>query len=88
MFDFYAVWCAPCRKVDAHVFALLGKRNDLALRKLNVVSWDTPLAQRYLKNAPDLPYIMVYGKQGKRVATITGLDLEALDEAIAKAGAQ
>ncbi|HEY0709551.1 MAG TPA: hypothetical protein VGG33_22260, partial [Polyangia bacterium] len=26
LFDFYAVWCAPCRKIDAHVFQLLGKR--------------------------------------------------------------
>ncbi len=50
VFDFYAVWCAPCRKIDAHVFALLGKRGDLAVRKLNVVSWDTPLAARYLKD--------------------------------------
>jgi thiol-disulfide isomerase/thioredoxin len=88
LFDFYAVWCAPCRKIDAHVFALLGKRTDLALRKLNVVSWETPLAERYLKNIPNLPYVLVYGKDGKRVGAVTGLDLEALDRAIAKAGAQ
>ena len=86
LFDFYAVWCAPCRKIDAHVFALLGKRSDLALRKLNVVSWDTPLAARYLKNIPDLPYVVVYGKNGKRVDAVAGFDLEALDRAIAAAG--
>ncbi|HEY0705917.1 MAG TPA: thioredoxin family protein, partial [Polyangia bacterium] len=64
-----------------------GKRNDLALRKLNVVSWETPLAERYLKSAADLPYIVVYGKDGKRVAAISGFDLPALDRAIAKASA-
>jgi thiol-disulfide isomerase/thioredoxin len=85
LFDFYAVWCAPCRKIDAHVFALLGKRGDLALRKLNVVSWETPLAQRYLKSIPSLPYLLVYGKNGQRVEAVAGLDLEALDRAIARA---
>jgi thiol-disulfide isomerase/thioredoxin len=85
LFDFYAVWCAPCRKIDGHVFALLGKRNDLAVRKLNVVDWETPLASRYLKNVPSLPYVLVYGKDGKRVAAVAGLDLAALDRAIANA---
>jgi thiol-disulfide isomerase/thioredoxin len=85
LFDFYAVWCAPCRKVDAHIFGLLGKRKDLALRKLNVVSWETPLAARYLKDVPGLPYIVVYGKDGKRSATVAGLDLKKLDKAIAAA---
>jgi thiol-disulfide isomerase/thioredoxin len=86
LFDFYAVWCAPCRKIDAHVFALLGKRGDLALRKLNVVSWQTPLAERYLKNVSDLPYVVVYGRDGKKVDTVSGFDLAALDRAIEKAG--
>ena len=86
IFDFYAVWCAPCRKIDAHVFALLGQRRDLALRKLNVVSWETPLAGRYLAGVPNLPYVVVYGKDGKRVEAVAGLDLDALDRAIARAG--
>ena len=85
LFDFYAVWCAPCRKIDAHVFAMLGKRTDVAVRKLNVVSWETPLAARYLKDVPSLPYVVVYGKDGKRVASVAGLDLGALDKAIADA---
>ncbi len=88
LFDFYAVWCAPCRKIDAHVYALLASRGDLALRKLNVVSWETPLAARYLKNIPNLPYIVVHGKDGRRVDAVAGLDLPALDRAIARAGAR
>lgn len=87
VFDFYAVWCAPCRKIDAHLFPLLGRRSDLAVRKLNVVSWETPVAERYLRNASSLPYVVVYGKRGQRVAAIAGLDLDAIDRAIDKAGA-
>jgi thiol-disulfide isomerase/thioredoxin len=87
LFDFYAVWCAPCRKIDAHVFGLLRNRSDLAVRKLNIVSWETPLAGRYLKDIPSLPYVVVYGKNGQRVATVADFDLEALDKAIARASA-
>ena len=85
LFDFYAVWCAPCRKIDAHVFALLDRRKDLAVRKLNVVSWETPLAERYLRTSPSLPYLLVYGRDGRRVQAIEGFDLAALDRAIEKA---
>jgi thiol-disulfide isomerase/thioredoxin len=88
LFDFYAVWCAPCRKIDVHVFGLLATRNDLAVRKLNVVSWETPLARRYLKNVPNLPYLLVFGKDGRRVEAVSGLDLPALDRAIARASAR
>lgn len=88
IFDFYAVWCAPCRRIDAHVFALLGKRPDLAVRKLNVVSWDTPLAARYLKDVPSLPYVVIFGKDGKRLRAVAGFDVDALDKAIAEASAR
>ena len=85
VFDFYAAWCQPCQQLDAHVVALLGQRSDVALRKLNVVSWDTPLAARYLARAPTLPLVVVYGRDGTKIDSITGLDLAALDAAIEKA---
>lgn len=88
IFDFYADWCAPCRKIDAHVYRLLQQRQDLALRKLNVVSWETPLAKRHLAQVPSLPYLVVYGSDGKLVRAIAGFDLAALDKAIAEGAAQ
>jgi thiol-disulfide isomerase/thioredoxin len=88
LFDFYAVWCAPCRKIDVHVAQILGKRQDLAVRKLNVVSWETPLARRHLRDISNLPYVLVYGKDGRRVAAVSGLDLPALDRAINEASAR
>jgi thiol-disulfide isomerase/thioredoxin len=83
--DFSAIWCAPCRTLDEHMLATLGKRQDVAYRKLDVGDWDTPLAQRYLQGIPSLPYVIVYGKNGQKVDSIAGLDLARLDAAIGKA---
>jgi thiol-disulfide isomerase/thioredoxin len=85
VFDFYAEWCAACRKVDGHMFARLARGEQIAYRKLNLVDWDTPLAQRFVKDVPSLPFVVVYGADGKQVATLTGADLAALDKAIATA---
>jgi thiol-disulfide isomerase/thioredoxin len=80
--DFSAIWCEPCRKLDEHVLGILQKRPDVAYRKLDIGDWDTPLAQRYLKGIPSLPYVIVFDKRGQRVEAIAGLDLAKVDLAI------
>ena len=90
IFDFYADWCGPCRRVDEHVYEVLRARADVAYRKLNVVSWESPLALHHLVAAqvPDLPYVVIYGKDGKRLRSISGLDLNKLDQALLDGGAR
>ena len=85
LFDFYADWCGPCRRVDEHVFALLKARGDVAYRKLNIVSWETPLAKHFLAGVASLPYVIVYGKDGKLAGKMVGLKLDELDRAIGAA---
>ncbi|WP_437677646.1 TlpA family protein disulfide reductase [Sorangium sp. So ce131] len=86
--DFAANWCMPCRKLDAHMAKVLETRRDIAYRKLDIVDWDTPLAQRYLKKVPKLPYVIVHDVNGAPVETIAGLEIERLDAALARAGAR
>jgi thiol-disulfide isomerase/thioredoxin len=79
VFDFRADWCPPCRKVDEHLFAKLETRHDIAVRKLNVVSWESPIAERWLRDVPELPLLVVYGPDGTRLAELSGAKLDALD---------
>lgn len=86
VFDFYAEWCAACRKVDGHVYKRLADGDaKLAYRKLNIVEWESPLGKRYVKDVPSLPYVVIYGVDGKRYKTLHGADIKALDQAIADA---
>lgn len=82
VFDFYATWCGPCREVDREMLSILMEDSEVALRKLNVVDWETPVVERYLKNVPNLPYVIVYSQTGERVAAIAGLHLDKLRNAI------
>ncbi len=87
VFDFYADWCAACRKVDGHVYKLIaGGNRHLAYRKMNIVEWESPLAERYVKNVPSLPFVVIHGRDGKRFTALHGADLAALDRALTEAG--
>jgi thiol:disulfide interchange protein len=85
VFDFYADWCEPCVIIDQELFSIVTRHGDVAVRKVNVVDWDTPVAARYLSRVPELPYLIVYAPDGRRVASLTGVRVPALRKAIAQA---
>jgi thiol-disulfide isomerase/thioredoxin len=80
--DFYAEWCGPCHEVDEHLAQLLAKRSDIAVRKIEIVDWNSPAAKHYLTKASEIPYQIVFDKQGRQVAIVSGFDLGKLDAAI------
>ena len=86
--DFSGIWCRPCRKIDEHMVKVLGQKKDIAYRRLDIGDWDSPLSRRYLKDIPQLPYVIVYGAKGEKVYEIVGVDLDRLDKAIAKGESQ
>ena len=67
LIDFYADWCPNCRRMNPVLEALAGRSPDrLAIRKVNVISWDSPVARQYSLTA--LPHLLLYGPQGDLVA--------------------
>jgi len=69
VFDFWATWCEPCKKLDP-LLADLARRypGKLAIRKINVIDWDSAATAKYLNPGGfNLPHIKVYGTLGKRV---------------------
>ena len=82
VFDVYADWCGPCREVDKHLRDVVAARADVAVRRLNVVDFDSPLARELGPRVDTLPYLAVFSPAGKRT-DISGLDLKKLDAALA-----
>jgi len=67
VFDFYADWCAPCRYLTPQLERLVEQHPDrLAMRKVDVVDWESPVARQYRIDA--VPYLVLFGPDGARLA--------------------
>ncbi|HLU65520.1 MAG TPA: thioredoxin family protein [Kofleriaceae bacterium] len=66
VFDFWAPWCAPCIELDAALRELAARHpGRLAIRRINVVDWDSPAAERYLTpRGFNLPHLKVMRADG------------------------
>jgi len=75
VFDLFADWCGPCALVDQELHQILEGRNDVAVRKLNVQTFESPLSDELQLQA--LPYLVVFTPGGER-KEIEGADLQEL----------
>ncbi|HEU4401877.1 MAG TPA: thioredoxin family protein [Candidatus Polarisedimenticolia bacterium] len=67
VFDFYAVWCPPCRVLGPALERLAARRPErLAIRKVDIVDWTMPVAAQY--HVESLPYLVLFDDQGRRLA--------------------
>jgi copper chaperone CopZ/thiol-disulfide isomerase/thioredoxin len=82
VFDVYADWCGPCREVDERLRDIVAARPDVAVRKLNVVEFESPLGKELGSRLAALPYVIVFTPSGKRI-DIAGVDMAKLDKALA-----
>lgn len=83
--DFYAMWCGPCRELAPVLDRMAREDADVAIRKVDIVRWGSPVADQY--NIKAVPWLQVYGADGALVRTLGGFRESDLQEAIAKAKA-
>ena len=82
VFDVYADWCGPCHLVDKKLRQIMATRSDIAVRKLNLVDFNTPLVKDLGPRIRGLPYVVVFDPKGKRT-DIMGANLDRITAALA-----
>ena len=67
VFDFYAVWCPPCRALSPALEKLAARHPGLlAIRKVDIVDWTMPVAEQH--GIQELPFLVLFDKEGRRLA--------------------
>ncbi len=85
VFEFAAPWCASCRNLEAHLRSRLADEPRLAVRRITVHSWDSPIAAQYLTEATAMPFVIVYGPDGNESGRLADFEPADVDGLIAGA---
>jgi thiol-disulfide isomerase/thioredoxin len=72
VFDFWAPWCEACKDLDARLRRLAAERSDVAVRRVNIVDFDSPIAKRELVGVELLPHVRLVSPDGKTVLEQSG----------------
>jgi len=81
--DFYADWCGPCKQLSPSLEQMAQTDPEIALRKIDIVNWDTAVAKQY--NIHSIPQVNVYNRGGLLVGTVVGTDAEEVKRYVAQA---
>jgi thiol-disulfide isomerase/thioredoxin len=83
--DFYADWCGPCRQLSPSLEQMARTDPEIALRKIDIVNWKTPVARQF--NVNSIPQVNVYNRLGSLVGTVNGADIDKIRSYVAQAKA-
>jgi thiol-disulfide isomerase/thioredoxin len=64
--DFWAEWCAPCKDIDKMLTELATQHENLAVRRVEVPSDDSPVAREHVGEG-GLPLIWILGPDGSLI---------------------
>ena len=81
--DFYADWCGPCRELSPSLEQLVRSDPEIALRKIDIVSWRTAVVRQF--DVRSIPQVNVYNRGGSLVGTVVGADIDKIKSYAAQA---
>ena len=81
IFDYYAEWCGPCHLLSPKLERLVLKYENVALRKLDLVDYDSKLAAQATREyrMPGLPFTTIFNDRGKLLGQVHGNLLEDIE---------
>ena len=82
VFDFWAEWCGTCHVLTPKIERLVQERSNVALRTIDLKQWDSAAGKQATKEfkMPGLPYVRVYGPDGKFVGEVIGNDIHKIKQ--------
>ena len=76
IFDFYADWCGPCRRMTPQLEKLVSSfPAHIALKKIDIQSWGTPVAIQH--GIRSIPHVVLYDSKGKRVGGVGSRNVQS-----------
>ena len=86
IFDFWAEWCGPCHVLTPKIERLVQQNGNVALRTIDIVQWESAAGIQATKEfkVPGLPYVRVYGPDGKFVGEVAGNDIDKIVALVSK----
>lgn len=83
--DFYGDWCSPCRLLAIKLERLVKADPRVALRQVDLAAWDSETAAQASEkfHFPGLPYIRVYGHDGKFLGAVSGVQMNEITRLVA-----
>ena len=86
LFEFYSDTCTSCEALEPMLRNLVKSSPDVALRKINIGTGNSPVIQQYRIAAT--PEIRVFDRHGQFVETVVGPEIGLIESAISKARSQ
>jgi len=70
IFDYTADWCKPCQLLEEKLADLCRREKRVAVRKIDVSQWDTPVVRQHLRGIKGLPYVEVFSRDGQKLTSL------------------
>jgi thiol-disulfide isomerase/thioredoxin len=80
VFDFWAPWCEACKTLEADLRRLAAADRDVAVRRVNIVDFDSPISAQELSGVSSLPYVRLVDPSGKVVWQGSATPPEAMEQ--------